>query len=141
MNVKVSVPTLFNSIAENDIVNLVNSIKNIDGSFTVKGITWKYPEYVTEINLGEYSFDFLEIDQQLTQKIHDLEDAMTTNKEIREYESPEELLVLTDAILIDTKENMTETLNIGDNIVIYDKTVAVYGVGTYGSRTTGDVYS
>lgn len=140
LNVKVSVPTLFNSISENDIVHLVNSIKNIDGSFAVKGITWKYPEYVTEINLGEYSFDFLEIDQQLTQKIHDLEDAMTTNKEIREYESPEESLALTDAILIDTHENMTETLNIGDNMVIYDKTLAVYGVGTYGSRTTGDVY-
>ena len=140
VNIKIKVPTLFNSIAENDIVHLVNSLKNIDGDFVIKGITWDYPKSLTTIDLGEYSFDFLEIDQQITQKIHDLEDAMTTNKEIREYESPEELLAWTDAILIDTYENMTETLNIGDNMVIYDKTVAVYGTGTYGSRTIGDVY-
>ena len=140
VNIKIKVPTLFNSIAENDIVHLVNSLKNIDGDFVIKGITWDYPKSLTTIDLGEYSFDFLEIDQQITQKIHDLEDAMTTNKEIREYESPEELLALVDTILIDTHENMTETLNIGDNMVIYDKTVAVYGTGTYGSRTIGDVY-
>ncbi len=140
LNIKVSVPTLFNSIAENDIVHLTNTIKNIDSDFVVKGITWMYPEYITHLNLGEYSFDFLEIDQQLTQKIHDLEDSMTTNKEIREYESPEELLALTDDIVINVREDVTETLNIADSAHIYDKTVATYGVGHYGSRTTREIY-
>ena len=140
LNIKVSVPTLFNSIAENDIVHLTNTIKNIDSDFVVKGITWMYPEYITHLNLGEYSFDFLEIDQQLTQKIHDLEDSMTTNKEIREYESPEELLALTDDIVINVREDLTETLNIADSAHIYDKTVATYGVGHYGSRTTREIY-
>jgi len=140
LNIKVSVPTLFNSIAENDIVHLTNTIKNIDSDFVVKGITWMYPEYITHLNLGEYSFDFLEIDQQLTQKIHDLEDSMTTNKEIREYESPEELLALTDGIVINVREDLTETLNIADSAHIYDKTVATYGVGHYGSRTTREIY-
>jgi hypothetical protein len=65
---------------------------------------------------------------------------MTTNKEIREYESPEESLVLTDGIVINVREDITETLNIGDSIVIYDKTLATYGVGHYGSRTTREVY-
>jgi hypothetical protein len=140
LNIKVSVPTLFNSIAENDIVHLTNTIKNIDSDFVVKGITWMYPEYITQLNLGEYSFDFLEIDQQLTQKIHDLEDSMTTNKEIREYESPEELLALTDGIVINVREDKTETLNIADSAHIYDKTLATYSVGHYGSRTTREIY-
>jgi hypothetical protein len=140
LNVKVSVPTLFNSIAENDIVHLTNTIKNIDTDFVVKGIVWMYPEYITQLNLGEYSFDFLEIDQQLTQKIHDLEDSMTTNKEIREYESPEELLALTDGIVINVREELTETLNIADSAHIYDKTISTYSVGHYGSRTTREIY-
>jgi hypothetical protein len=140
LNIKVQIPTLFNSIAENDIIHLTNTIKNIDGDFVVKGITWRYPQYITEINLGEYSFDFLEIDQQITQKIHDLEDAMTTNKEIREYESPEVLLSIVDNILINTREDKTETLNIADSAHIYDKTVSTYGVGHYGSRTTREIY-
>ena len=79
-------------------------------------------------------------DRQLTQKIHDLEDSMTTNKEIREYESPEELLALTDGIVINVREDLTETLNIADSAHIYDKTVATYGVGHYGSRTTREIY-
>ena len=144
LNVKVSVPTLFNSIAENDIVHLTNTIKNIDADFVVKGIVWRYPEYTTDLNLGEYSFDFLEIDQQITQKIHDLEDAMTSNKDIREYESPEEIIVIGDIVIQIVHEEFTETLNIGDSTVIYDKSNNSYGTGTYGSQypshNTGSVY-
>ena len=140
MNVNIEIPTLFNSISENDLIHVTNTIKNIDGSFVIKGITWDYPKSITTLDIGEYNFDFLEIDQQITQKIHDLEDAFTTNKNIREYESPEELLVLTDGILINVREDITETLNIADSAHIYDKTVATYGAGHYGSRTTREVY-
>ena len=65
---------------------------------------------------------------------------MTTNKEIREYESPEVLLSIVDNILINTREDKTETLNIADSAHIYDKTVSTYGVGHYGSRTTREIY-
>jgi hypothetical protein len=140
LNIKLQVPTLFNSIQENDIIRVKNTIKNIDSQFVVKGITWSYPSNITYLNVGEYSFDFLEIDKQVTEKLHDLEDAFTTNKEIREYESPEEALNLVDAILINVKEILTETLNIADSTNIYDKTVATYGVGSYGSRTSGEIY-
>jgi hypothetical protein len=144
LNVKIQIPTLFVSIAENDIVHVTNTIKNIDSDFAIKGITWKYPEYITEINVGEYSFDFLEIDQQITQKLHDLEDAMTTNKDIREYESPEETLVLGDVVYQLVHEEFTETLNMPDSTSIIDKNDNNYGTGTYGSQypshNTGSVY-
>jgi hypothetical protein len=140
MNINIEVPTLFNSIAENDLIHVTNTIKNIDGTFVVKGITWDYPTSITTLDVGEFNFDFLEIDQQITQKLHDLEDAFTTNKDIREYESPEEILLLTDGIVINVREDVTETLNIANSAHIYDKTVATYSVGHYGSRTTREVY-
>ena len=140
LNIKVEIPTLFNSIQENDIIHVKNTIKNIDGQFVVKGVKWKYPEYITELDVGEYSFDFLEIDKQITEKLHDLEDAFTTNKEIREYESPEEVMVINDIVVQFVTEDVTETLNIVDNTVIYDKINNKYGSGTYGSRITGSVY-
>jgi hypothetical protein len=140
LNVKIDVPTLFNSIQENDIIHIKNTIKNIDSDFVVKGIKWKYPSYITTIDAGEYSFDFLEIDKQITEKLHNLEDAFTTNKEVREYESPEEILVLVDTFVQNVVDTYTETLNIGDVTNIYDKTIATYGVGSYGSRTSGNVY-
>jgi hypothetical protein len=140
LNVKIEVPTLFNSIQENDIIHIKNTIKNIDSDFVVKGIKWKYPDSITEIDAGEYSFDFLEIDKQITEKLHNLEDAFTTNKEVREYESPEEVLALVDAFVQNVVDTYTETLNIGDSTNIYDKTVATYGVGSYGSRISGSIY-
>jgi hypothetical protein len=145
LNVKIEIPTLFNSVAENDIIHLINTIKNIDSDFVVKGITWTFPNYITMLNVGEYSFDFLEIDQQITGKIHDLEDAMTTNKDIREFESPEETFVINDVVIQVVHEDFTETLNIAHPTVIIDKNDNNYGTGTYGSqhppnRQTGSVY-
>ena len=140
LNIKLQIPTLFNSIQENDIIHVINTIKGIDGQFVVKGITWSHPTSITTINAGEYGFDFLEIDKQITEKLHDLEDAFTTNKEIREYESPEEVLVIGDIVVQFVTEDFTETLNIVDTPVIYDKVDNNYGSGTYGSRVTGSVY-
>ena len=145
INIEVEVPTLFNSIAENDIVHLKNSIKNIDDDFVVKSIIWEYPQSLTTLNLGEYNFDFLEIDKQITQKIHDLEDAMTTNKAIQEFESPQETLVINDTVIQIVHADFTETLNIAHPTVIIDKNDNNYGTGTYGSRgaplkQTGSVY-
>ena len=145
MNIRIEIPTLFISIAENDIIHLTNTLKNIDGDFVVKGVTWTYPNSITTIDLGEYNFSFLEIDQQITGKIHDLEDAMTTNKDIREFESPEETLVIGDVVIQVVHEEFTETLNIAHPTVIIDKNDNNYGTGTYGSQypsnnQSGSVY-
>ena len=70
---------------------------------------------------------------------------MTTNKDIREFESPEETFVINDVVIQVVHEDFTETLNIAHPTVIIDKNDNNYGTGTYGSqkppnRQTGSVY-
>jgi len=167
--VKVTSGKLYNSLQENDIVHLVNKIKGIDGDFVIKSITWKYPKMETEIEVGEYYFDFFEYDKEIVAKIHDLESTVTRVKDVREYESPEESFVFSDALtmLID-RFKLTESLNVTTTSNIYDKIYNTYSMGsvsttfqpslfqsnvfrvagftssatsaTYGSRTTGAVY-
>ena len=140
LNIKVFVPKLFNAVQENDVIRVVNSIKNIDSSFQVKSIEWKYPEFYTEIKVGEYNFDAFDYDRQITAKIHDLESFLTVNKELRDYESPEEILAMTDTVLMDIHEALAETLSTTDSITVIEKDVAVYSQGSYGSGYTGDIY-
>ena len=65
---------------------------------------------------------------------------MTTIKELRDYESPEETITINDVVIQIITENYTETLNMTETPVIYDKNNNNYGSGTYGSRVTGSVY-
>ena len=138
--IKINIGNMFNSVVENDIIHVINAVSGIDGTFVVKSIEWSYPEFNTKLNVGEYYFDYFEYDKDIVKKLHDIEGSLTTNKSLIDYESPEELLAMTDVLLIDLKENFTETLNIGDVTNIYDKLPATYGSGSYGSRTSGDVY-
>ena len=167
--VKVTSGKLYNSLQENDIVHLINVIKGIDGDFVIKSINWKYPEMETEIEVGEYYFDFFEYDKEIVAKIHDLESTVTRVKDVREYESPEELITMTDAITMRIdKFFLTESLSMTITSNIYDKIYNTYSMGsvsttfqpnlfqtnvfrtagftvsaasaTYGSRVTGSVY-
>ena len=142
----VEVGYLFNDIEENDVIQVVNSIKEISGDFMVKSIRWKYPEMTTEIEVGEYYFGFFESDKQIVQKLHDLEGALTTSKVIRDYESPEEVLVLNDIVIQTVTSDFTESLSITESTDIYEKQTGNYGQGKYGSKrpgvsTQGCVYS
>jgi len=93
-------PTLVGSLTENDIVRVKNDISGIDATFVIKKIIWKYPEFTTEIDVGEYTFDDFEYDKQISEKIHDLESTVTTIKDLRDFESPEEILNLIDAVTV-----------------------------------------
>ena len=167
--VKVESGKLLNSLQENDIVHLTNLQKDIDDDFVIKSIQWTYPQLKTEIDVGEYYFDFFEYDKEIVAKIHDLESAITRVKDVREYESPEETITLADAIdmRID-KFKLTESLSMTDTPNIYDKINNTYSQGsvtitfqpsvfqsnvftitprtslstaaTYGSRVTGACY-
>ena len=167
--VKVTSGKLYNSLQENDIIHIKNIIKGIDGDFVIKSINWKFPELTTEIEVGEYIFDFFEYDKEIVAKIHDLESTVTRVKDVREYESPEESFVFADALtmLVD-RFKLTESLNVTTTSNIYDKVYNTYSMGsisttfqpnifqsnlfrttgftssatsaTYGSRTTGAVY-
>ena len=167
--VKVTSGKLYNSLQENDIIHIKNTIKGIDGDFVIKSITWKYPKMETEIEVGEYYFDFFEYDKEIVAKIHDLESTVTRVKDVREYESPEESISITDAIIMKLENfKLTESLSMTTTPNIYDKLYNTYSQGsvsitfqpsifqsnvftivgrtssatsaTYGSRVTGSVY-
>ena len=66
---------------------------------------------------------------------------MTTVKTLIDYEAPEETIVFNDIVIQTVTENFTETFNMSDADVIYDKNNNSYGTGSsYGSRVTGSVY-
>mgnify|MGYP000052937493 CR=1 FL=1 len=167
--VKVESGRLLNSLQENDIVHLTNLLKGIDDDFVIKSIQWSYPVLKTEIEVGEYYFDFFEYDKEIVAKIHDLESAITRVKDVREYESPEEIITLADTILMRIdKFKLTESLSMTVTPNIYDKIYNTYSMGsvsttfqpsifqsnvfriagftssatsaTYGSRVTGACY-
>lgn len=110
LKVTINTPNLVSSISENDMVAVVNSVKNLNASVVIKSIRWKYPEFTTEIQGGEYSFDEIEYDKQIVGKIHDLEGAITTVKELVGYESPEEQLNMTDFVDVNVTGTFAETL-------------------------------
>ena len=136
---------LFNGIEEGDVVQVINSIKDISGDFMVKSIHWKYPEMTTEVEVGEYYFGYFESDKQIVQKLHDLEGALTTSKIIRLYESPEEVLTLNDIVIQIIAASFTESLSITSSPNIYDMQTATWGSANYGSKragvNTGRVYT
>tara|TARA_Y100000310_G_scaffold176469_1_gene176595 strand:- start:2467 stop:4470 length:2004 start_codon:yes stop_codon:yes gene_type:complete len=138
----------FNAVEEGDIVQVINSVKEISGDFMVKSITWDYPSMTTKIEVGEYYFGFFESDKQIVQKIHDLEGAVTANKTLIDFESPEEVLPeITDAIIQIVSQNFTESLSITQSDTIREMQAGSYGATRYGSRrlpltvNNGSVYT
>ena len=99
----------------------------------------------TVIEVGEYYFGYFESDKQIVQKLHDLEGAITANKIIRLYESPEEVFVFNDIVIQIVSENFTESLSITQTPNIYDMARATWGSSSYGSKragiNTGSVYA
>ena len=136
-------PVLY--LQENDVINAVNTFLNINSGFAIKTIEWSYPQLMTKISIGEYRFDFFEDDKEIVRKLHDYESAITKQKEIEDYESPEEVLVIGDTVITIVYDTFSETLNITDSTTIIDKNVEYYGTASYGSQypsnnTSGSVY-
>ena len=125
---------------ENDVINVINSFLSINGGFVIKSIKWTFPDLRTEITVGEYRFDYFENEKEIVRKLHDHESSLSKVKDIQDYESPEEIIVLQDTVIQYIDELFTETLNIADTKFIRDKSIAVYNSSTYGSYTSGDVY-
>lgn len=138
ISLKFGIPVLY--LNENDLIYAKNTFLGIDDGFAIKSIEWTYPELNTVITVGEYRFDYFENDKEIVRKLHDYESSLTSNKEILDYESPEEIISLTDDVFILLVEDATETLNITDTKNVYDKTVATYGSSSYGSRVSGGIY-
>jgi hypothetical protein len=143
--IQIELGYIFNGVEEGDVVQVINTVKEINGDFMVKSIKWKYPAMSTVIEVGEYYFGYFESDKQIVQKLHDLEGALTTSKIIRLYESPEEVFVFNDIVIQIVSENFTESLSITQTPNIYDMARATWGSSSYGSKragiNTGSVYA
>ena len=138
--VNVNILGLEHRLKENDVILLVNSIKGINGSFLVKSLKYDYPSATTILQTGEFSFDEQESKKQVLEKIHDLESALTVVKDIREYESAEELLNLTDAITIEAELTFPEPLALTDVITITTVNKAIYTLAAT-NYSQDDVYT
>ena len=97
------------------------------------------------MEVGEYYFGYFESDKQIVQKLHDLEGAITANKIIRDFESPEEVFTFNDIVVQIVSEDFTESLSITESDNIYDMQAATWGSTNYGSKragvNTGSVYT
>jgi len=54
-NVKIEHPALLTSLRENDVIHAKNDIKGIDTTFAIKSITYKWPEFESILDVGEYT--------------------------------------------------------------------------------------
>lgn len=136
--------------AENDVIHAINTHLDLNEDLVIKSLAWEYPKINTVITLGDFRFEFLEADKEITKKIHDFESSINQNKDIEDYESPEEELLIGDIVVELISESFSETLNIVDatNKTSDELNSNTYRNGTYGSyaslhtkTTASDVYS
>jgi hypothetical protein len=134
-SLKLELPVMKNSLSEGDVVRVVNSIKNIDDSFVVKSLTWRYPDMKTTVLVGEFKFDDLEYEKSIIEKLHDLESALTEIKEIKCSEQVEELIVIADAINVICA--VSQGISFAESITIVGGiTITVVLPATYGAADT-----
>ena len=138
---KLDLAVMKNSLNEGDIVRVINGVKNIDNSFVVKSLTWRYPDMKTTILLGEFKFDDLEYEKQIIEKLHDLESAITEIKDIRCSEQLEEVMSLCTNVNIiagiTCGSIFAESMTMTDGIVVTLVVPAVYDVNFYND---GSIY-
>jgi len=113
-NLRIEHPSLLTSLRENDVIHVKNSIKGIDTTFVIKSLTYRWPKFETILDVGEYTFDDFEYDKQIAQKIHDLEGAITTIRDLRDFENPSECLDIIDVVNVNVNITPTECLAITD---------------------------
>lgn len=134
-SLKLELPVMKNSLTEGDVVRVVNGIKNIDDSFVVKSLTWRYPDMKTTVLVGEFKFDDLEYEKSIIEKLHDLESALTEIKEIKCSEQVEELIVIADAINVICA--ISQGISFAQSITIVGGiTITVVLPATYGAADT-----
>ena len=65
-------PYLLDFVRENFKVKVINSVKNLNTTSTVKSITWHYPESRTVIETGEHLIDAFDLDRVSSETINNL---------------------------------------------------------------------
>jgi hypothetical protein len=73
---QIIIPHLSNSIQIGSKVTITNIMKNINNEeLTVKSINYKFPNFKTTVNVGDYSYDFLDNMGQLMDTVNSNESA------------------------------------------------------------------
>ena len=133
-SLKLELGVMKNSLAEGDVVRVVNDIKNIDDSYVVKSLTWKYPDMKTEVLVGEFRFDDLEYEKQIIEKLHDLESALTEIKDIKCSEQVEEVITIIHStnVICAVSDGIVfiQSLSLGSDFTITTVSPAIYGDST-----------
>lgn len=68
----IEAPFMLDFIKENFQIKIINSIKSLDASSTIKSITWKYPEAKTIIETGDYLLDAFDLERVSADTINNL---------------------------------------------------------------------
>lgn len=68
----ITAPFLIDFIRENMTVKLINTIKSLDDTSTIKSITWHYPEARTVIETGDFLMDAFDLEKFSTETISNL---------------------------------------------------------------------
>ena len=120
-----------------DIIQKIKQKKelaDIDDTFVVKSLTWKYPDMKTEVLVGEYRFDDLEYEKSIIEKLHDLESALTEIKDIKCSEQLEEVIVISDStnVICAVSDGIVfvQSLSLGSSFTITTVSPAIYGSST-----------
>lgn len=89
-------------IAEASIIRVVDSYATpaIDQTMDVKSVTWKYPEGVTEFEVGTWTPRVFEWQKEIMLKIRDLERRAAAVSELRRFVQLEETISITDTATV-----------------------------------------
>jgi len=68
----ITAPFLIDFIRENMTVKLINTIKSLDDTSTIKSITWHYPEARTVIETGDFLMDAFDLEKFSSEAINNL---------------------------------------------------------------------
>ena len=75
---QIIIPHLSNSIQIGSKVTVTNTLKKINNEeLTVKSINYKFPNFRTTVNIGDYSYDFLDNMAQVLDTVNSTESERT----------------------------------------------------------------
>lgn len=95
--ISVQIPKIDVQVESNGITTLVNSVKNINGAFVIKSVTWEYPG-ITTLDCGEFTFEEFELHKQIVSTIHHMLRQRDVSTQVIKFRNLKEPLNITDTV-------------------------------------------
>lgn len=80
--ITIQAPKLLNFLREGMQITINYPLKNINTTFELKSIEWKYPDGVTVLNFGEHNFDYFDVVKGEVEKSSGLDDSVVKTNNI-----------------------------------------------------------